>query len=43
MKNDKVEMLAVQGATDQSENSVLELTELQLVLVGGGGGDVIFF
>lgn len=43
MNIDKVEVLAVQGAVEKAESSALELTELQLTLVGGGGGEVIFF
>lgn len=38
----KVEINAVRDATTKVEEAVLELTDLELVLVGGGTGDIHF-
>ncbi len=43
MEMTKVETVVLQGATnDAIKGSISELNELQLALVGGGGGDVVF-
>ena len=41
MEINKLELDAVQGAND-SQGEIAELNELQLALVGGGGGEVVF-
>ena len=42
MEFTKVEILAVQGAEESNEADVKELSELQMALVGGGCGEVVF-
>ena len=38
----KIELNAVREVTEQIEERIIELNELELVLVGGGTGDVQF-
>ena len=38
----KVEMAAVEQASDQTQFEVKELNELQLAMIGGGCGEVVF-
>lgn len=43
MEFDKLEILNVQQANDNSAvESLCELSEFELAIVGGGGGDVVF-
>ena len=42
MEFSKNEILAVESADTQNEAAVVELSELQMALVGGGCGEVIF-
>jgi hypothetical protein len=42
MKQDKREVAALEIAVLQSEARIAELADLQLALVGGGIGDVVF-
>jgi len=43
MEINKLEVTALQQVTEKaSDDVVMELSELQLALVGGGGGDVVF-
>jgi len=43
MEINKLEVTALQEVADKaSDDVVVELGELQLALVGGGGGDVVF-
>jgi hypothetical protein len=42
MKQDKTEMAAVEAAAREGENPVADLFGLELALVGGGIGDVVF-
>jgi hypothetical protein len=38
----KVELAAVEQAVDQPQSDLNELNELQLVMIGGGCGEVVF-
>ncbi len=43
METNKLEVLSVQQANDNSAvESLCELNEFELAIVGGGGGDVVF-
>ena len=42
MKRDKNEAAAVEAAAREGEAKMVELAELQLALVGGGIGDVVW-
>ena len=42
MKQDQNEVAAVQAAVRDGEVQMVELAELQLALVGGGIGDVVW-
>jgi len=43
MEMTKFEAIVLQGATSEAaEYQLAELSESQLALVGGGGGDVVF-
>ena len=42
MEITKIEVAAVQKAVQVSEEEMCALTDLQLALVGGGIGDVVF-
>jgi hypothetical protein len=42
MKQDKSEVAAVEAAVKEGEGHMVELAELQLAMVGGGIGDVVF-
>jgi hypothetical protein len=42
MKQDKNEVAAVEAAAKEGEGHMVELAELQLAMVGGGIGDVVF-
>jgi hypothetical protein len=42
MKQDMIEVAAVEAAVLEVEMQVAELTELHLAMVGGGIGDVVF-
>jgi hypothetical protein len=42
MKQDKNEVAAVEATARQGEVQMVELAELQLALVGGGIGDVVW-
>ena len=43
METNKLEVLSVQQANDDSAiESLCELSEFELAIVGGGGGDVVF-
>ena len=42
MKHDKDEAAAVEAAAHEGEVQMVELAELQLALVGGGIGDVVW-
>ena len=42
MKQDKDEVTAVEAAARECEGQMVELAELQLSLVGGGIGDVVW-
>lgn len=41
MKHDVNEAIAVEGAVREIEGAVTELNDLELVLVGGGTGEVV--
>lgn len=38
----KVELAAVEKVADQTQSEIKELDELQLVMIGGGCGEVVF-
>lgn len=38
----KVELAAVEQVVDQSQSELNELNELQLAMIGGGCGEVVF-
>ena len=42
MKQDKNEVEAVETAVREGEGQLIELADLQLALVGGGIGDVVW-
>ena len=42
MKHDKNEVAAVEVAVLESQAQISELVDLQLAMVGGGIGDVVF-
>jgi hypothetical protein len=42
MKQDRNEIGAVEVAVREAETQVVELGELQLALIGGGVGEVVF-
>jgi hypothetical protein len=42
MEINKVEVVALQEATEKANKDVTELCELELSLVGGGCGEVLF-
>jgi len=42
MKFDKIEIALVEEASEGKDVAVLELNDMQLALVGGGGGEVVF-
>jgi hypothetical protein len=42
MKQDKTERAAVEGAVREAQVHMAELADLELALVGGGIGDVVF-
>ena len=42
MKQDKNEVAAVEAAAREGEVQVVELAELQLALVGGGIGEIVW-
>ena len=42
MKQDKNEVVAVEAAVREGEVQMVELAELQLALVGGGIGEVVW-
>lgn len=42
MKQDKNEVAALEAAVREGETLVVELADLQLAMVGGGIGDVVF-
>jgi hypothetical protein len=42
MKQDVNEIAALEKAVTEADSLVIELAELQLALVGGGSGEVVF-
>ena len=42
MKQDKHEVAAIEAAIFESQIQIAEVEDLQLVMVGGGIGDVVF-
>jgi hypothetical protein len=42
MKQDKTEVAALEAAVQEATLQISELADLQLALVGGGIGDVVF-
>lgn len=42
MELTKVEMALIEKVASEGNTQLQELNELQLALVGGGGGDVVF-
>jgi hypothetical protein len=42
MKQDKNEVAAVEAVILERENAILQLSDVQLALIGGGIGDVVF-
>jgi hypothetical protein len=42
MRQDIAEIVAVQNVAYEAETQLIELSELQLALIGGGVGEVVF-
>ena len=42
MEHNKLEVAVIEEAISNNDAQVLELSELQLALIGGGAGDAVF-